>query len=446
MRGVDPPAIEPLPGTGRLAVPLLQHVGPTLRPCVSVGQRVAAGEAIGTSDEPLPACHAPICGRVIEIGPVATAEAHDVPAVVIEPDPAAGTAPAHAPDDLDHRSQTLAELVSQCDELGLVNLDGGGLPLGAMLGRWLRRGCEHLIVSAMVPEPWLTAGYRWLLDEPREAIARTAWLAARLRARRTWLVVDRRERRLLRVLRRLSLRTPVRLAPLADRYPQSHPSLLVTAIAGRAIPYGRDPADTGVLVLDLLSLRALSRCLTDGVPLISRPVCVAGDAIAAPRTLDVPVGTSIQQVIAACDVTAPIGQVVVGGPMNGRAVDSLDVVVTKRTRAVLLNRSPAVRRPSACVRCGWCQEHCPVNLDPAALLNAAERRDFATAGRLWPFACIECGVCTYVCPSQLPLLEGIRRAKYRCAGRDPLGNGLEAFAVASRPGPGEMGLEKPLGR
>jgi electron transport complex protein RnfC len=64
--------------------------------------------------------------------------------------------------------------------------------------------------------------------------------------------------------------------------------------------------------------------------------------------------------------------------------------------------------PSACVRSGWCIEYCPTQVQPAALLEAAQRRDMTLAEEAGLHACIDCGICTYVCPSDLPLAAAIR--------------------------------------
>jgi Na+-translocating ferredoxin:NAD+ oxidoreductase RnfC subunit len=67
--------------------------------------------------------------------------------------------------------------------------------------------------------------------------------------------------------------------------------------------------------------------------------------------------------------------------------------------------------PDPCIRCGWCAQTCPTVVQPAGLLEAAQRNDLDLADRYGLDACIECGICAYICPSHLPLLQGIRVLK-----------------------------------
>jgi len=54
-------------------------------------------------------------------------------------------------------------------------------------------------------------------------------------------------------------------------------------------------------------------------------------------------------------------------------------------------------------------------VQPANVLDAAQRDDLDVAQRAGVEACIECGICSYVCPSKLPLLQGLRSMRRKLA-------------------------------
>ena len=56
--------IEVLPSPPHVVIPLVHHGGTCARPCVKVGDRVAAGQLIGEPGEGAAAVHASVCGNV----------------------------------------------------------------------------------------------------------------------------------------------------------------------------------------------------------------------------------------------------------------------------------------------------------------------------------------------------------------------------------------------
>jgi len=395
---------------------MLQHEGSESIPCVEIGQRVCAGQLIGrpgSGNASVPV-HAPTSGRVTDVVRVETPYAAEVLAVQIEPDGRNEWIPPSRP-----AAETLdAEaLVDEITSAGVIGTGAEGVPIGDILREVYRRKVRHLIINAMESEPYLTAEYR-ILCERGGSVVRTANLLARkLGIQRLWLALDRENTSLIRDLRHRAHGTPLRITPLPNKYPQGATPLLVRSIVGHEIPYGKTAMDVGVVVLDTATVLAIGQAVFDGHPFVSRILTVAGHAAAKPGNYEVSFGTPLHRIVEQVGVRGDLHRVVIGGPMTGLAVSSLDGVTTKRVSAVLLlsARQAAVRRPRACIRCGWCLEDCPVGLDPPSLLMAAEAGRADDIARLFPHACLACGICTYVCPSELPLAEGVAKARARVA-------------------------------
>ncbi|MDE6282310.1 MAG: 4Fe-4S dicluster domain-containing protein, partial [Oscillospiraceae bacterium] len=102
-----------------------------------------------------------------------------------------------------------------------------------------------------------------------------------------------------------------------------------------------------------------------------------------------------------------------GGPMMGSSVPSLENPVMKNTNAILAfdEKDAADPVPSACIRCGRCVAHCPFNLMPAAIESAYNNKEPETLKALKVNLCMECGCCSFSCPARRPLVQVNKLAK-----------------------------------
>ena len=72
----------------------------------------------------------------------------------------------------------------------------------------------------------------------------------------------------------------------------------------------------------------------------------------------------------------------------------------------------------ACIRCGDCQDVCPVDLRPQEMLwfgSGPDSRNDLTDPEL--ARCIECGLCNQVCPSNIDLVGQFERGRQQLAER-----------------------------
>jgi electron transport complex protein RnfC len=193
---------------------------------------------------------------------------------------------------------------------------------------------------------------------------------------------------------------------LTNDYPQSDPTLIhYTLGAGRLRP-GASPATLGVILLDAAAALAVGDLLA-GKPALTTPAAVNDHLQHRTHLLNVPIGTQISDLLAALHIPSE-GVVLRGGDLLRDIRLTPDAVLGSGELTLHVTLPEPVRSPQPCVRCGWCLEACPTRVQPAGVLEAAQRGDYQMAERAGLHACIECGLCTYVCPSRLPLLESIR--------------------------------------
>jgi Na+-translocating ferredoxin:NAD+ oxidoreductase subunit C len=198
------------------------------------------------------------------------------------------------------------------------------------------------------------------------------------------------------------------------KYPQGGEKQLINALLGREVPSGKLPVEVGCVVNNVGTAYAVYEAVQKNKPLIERIVTVTGTTVGKPSNYLVRIGTPVQEVLekSGADMVKT-GKVVSGGPMMGKALNSLEVPVVKGTSGLLLFEEDHSSRiiMKACIRCGRCVSVCPMGLEPILLAQYSEKSMWENAESNLVMDCMECGSCHYTCPAGRPLLDYIRLGK-----------------------------------
>jgi electron transport complex protein RnfC len=173
------------------------------------------------------------------------------------------------------------------------------------------------------------------------------------------------------------------------------------------------------VVLNVATLFAVYEAVVMDAPLIERVLTVTGAPVVVPRNLKVRMGTLVRDLFDDCGgLSMQPGKVVVGGPMRGVAIASLDVPVTKGTAGVtaFAGAQARTRKEWPCIHCGVCVEVCPWDLVPTRLHKLIQQGEIEQAMGEGLDRCTECGCCAFACPSHIPLVDILRTGK-RSRGR-----------------------------
>jgi len=398
--------IESLPLPDRLYVPVAEGAAPTFRD----GDRVRAGQRLARSESGIEDTYCPVDGRVRALAAVTTAWDDEVLAVEIEVQQECLTPPSSTAASPTDWTAIAKDAVTRAVLLGAgsARTDSGSLA-AEQIEQARQRAGSRVIINGMESEPCRTADHRILVEFGALIVGAAQRLHEYLGAKRTYIALDAARKGLVRTIYELARRTPIRVVDLQNRYPVGTAPLLVQTLLGREIPLGREALDIGALVLGVDTVFHLGRALSERVPATARVVTVSGSAIDKPGNYWVPNGTPVRHVLQAVGVQSQPRQLIVGGPMTGRPLLREDAILTMRCPALLAlpPQEGTQAASTACVRCGWCAEVCPMMLEPALLLQAIELRQERQLARLHPGACIDCGLCSYVCPSSLPLASSI---------------------------------------
>ena len=403
----------PLPT--RLTLPLRQSARAMARSLVEPGQRVLKGEVIAAPEGPLcTAVHAPTSGsvRAIEPQPVPHPSGLPAPSIIIEPDGEDRWIELKA---FDYRSEPPQQTRNYLRDCGIVGLGGAGFPSHIKLGPG-EKGIETLILNGAECEPWITCDDRLMRERPDGILAGALIMRHITGARRILVGIEDNKPQAIESMRTAVGRTgesDIEVVAIPTRYPAGGEKQLIRVLTGIEIPYGKLGTHFGVQCFNVGSAHAIFRAVEHGEPLVSRILTLSGN-MANPGNFEVRIGTPIRELLPLAGPRADTDRYLMGGPMMGATLESLDMPVVKGTNCILAGSAGLFPPPPPempCIRCGACAQACPAELQPFELYWFSRARIFGKAQEYDLFDCIECGCCSYVCPSRIPLVDYFRFAK-----------------------------------
>lgn len=409
-------ATEVLPLPQRLVVPLSQHIGAPCEAIVSPGETVKKGQKIGEARGFVSApVHAPTSGKVLRIADFPHPLGTLLPAVEIESDGLDEWAEGiEGREDASSLSPDEARAIIR--DKGIVGMGGAAFPTHVKLSPPEGKAIDTLIINGAECEPYLTADYRLMVEEPEKVIGGMRVMAAILGVESVFIAIEANKPEAVHaMMKTLGDGLNVEVVVLEVKYPQGAEKQLIKTLVNREVPSsGGLPMDVGVLVQNVGTAAAVDQAVRLGIPLIERVVTVTGEGIQEPKNLRIKIGTPIGVLLEACGGFAKKpGKLILGGPMMGLNQYTTDVPIIKGTSGVLVLPVSQinVEEPGDCIRCGTCVNLCPMNLLPNVLGVLAMRGLFGEAEKHYVMECIECGSCAFACPSRIPLVHLIRYAK-----------------------------------
>ncbi len=395
-------------------VPLQQHHGSRVHPVVAVGDTVREGTVIGTGTGRFSSLvHAPIPGKVLQIGEIPMPDERSSVAVSIElagEFDCLGKVPAAHPwNELEQE-----EILRLIEEGGVVATGRGLLPLHTLLRRRHRENRARIVLDVAQSEPYVHSELEAAIASPHKTVEAIEILRVALGAERAVIAVNSARRRRTRQLRREAAARGIATVRVAPAYPADLDYQLANAAFGERLPARSLAIDRGIHIINATTAIAVHDAVVFRTPQIDRVVTVAGDAIVRPATVKARVGTSVGDLIDECGgLSSRPARIVMGGSLTGREVTNINAPITKGTASILALSDSEIHRAPAlpCVGCGACLRSCPVSLDPVFLVRLIQAGAAGQAVRAGIDSCIECGLCSHVCPSRVPLTEAIRAAR-----------------------------------
>jgi len=411
-------AIEKLPIPKQAFIPVSQHLGAPANVLVKKGDLVKTGQLIAKGEAFISAnIHSSVTGTVFKVDNVIDTSGYKRQAVIINVDEEEIWEDGIDTTDtlVKECSLSAKEITEKLKTNGIVGLGGATFPSHVKLMVPEGKTAEYLIINAVECEPYLTADHQLMLEKADEMMVGISILMKGLDAKKALIGIENNKADAIEHLSKIAQNYQnIEVHALKVQYPQGAEKQLIKALLNREVPSGKLPIEVGCVVNNAGTAFAVYEAVQKNKPLIERIVTVTGKSVKEPCNLLVRVGTPVNQLIEkAGGLPEDTGKVINGGPMMGKALNSLDVPVVKGTSGILImNKKEASRaKMHNCIRCAKCVDVCPMGLEPTQISNLSEHQEWEDAEKNNIMDCIECGSCAYICPAGRPLLDNIRLGK-----------------------------------
>ncbi len=385
------------------------NMGTPCTPLVKKGDEVFVGQKIGDSDAffSVPV-HSSVSGKVTEISDFRLSNGSVCKVAEIETDGKQTQSSEVKPPEITDKGSFLRSV----RESGACGLGGAGFPTHIKLNP--KNEIDTLIINAAECEPYITSDYRLMVERPENVIGGIRLIMKQLNIKNAIIGIEDNKPEAIKHYKEITDKEDtIDVCILPSQYPQGAEKVLIYTTTGRIVMEGELPSDQKVIVLNVSTIAFLYKYTQTGIPLIRRRITVEGDAVKNPRNVIAPIGTSIRDLLifAETDIDS-LKQVIVGGPMMGSCILSIDTPITKTSNSILAVKNYTKSEESSCIRCGRCIKACPLNLMPTELERAYKTKNIQALIDLKIMLCMNCGCCTYVCPANRKLAEVNQIAKF----------------------------------
>ncbi|SMN11614.1 Electron transport complex protein RnfC [uncultured Candidatus Thioglobus sp.] len=406
---VDKVDIIQAPLPDKVILPLQQRIGDEAKPCVKEGDRVLTGQIIAqTQDEFSAPIHASISGTVIAINEQIIPHKLGIKSncITIESDGKDEWIENDSIGDFSHYSRQV--LIEHIQQSGIVGLGGAGFPTYSKLEK--ADNCHTLIINATECEPGIMCDDALMQFFAREVVRGVEILLHITGANQVVIAIEDDKQEAYKSLLMFNHNDKIEIVQIPTKYTSGAEKLLIKQLFDVEIPSGVHAVEKGFVCQNVATAKAIFDALIENKPLVSRIVTVTGSSV-QPSNFEVRLGASFGHIVKLAKPNNQAHNIRMGGMMMGVDVATLEVPICKITNCIFVNDVESKPQVQACIRCGQCNQACPVDLLPQQLFWYAKSENVDKAMDYNLNDCIECRCCDVVCPSHIPLVQYFSFAK-----------------------------------
>ncbi|RLA07672.1 MAG: electron transport complex subunit RsxC [Gammaproteobacteria bacterium] len=403
-----------MPLSKKFIIPLIQHRGVIAKATVKIGDKVQKYQIIARTFGKLGAViHAPTSGIITDLKQHRIAHPGNIQesCLILEADGKDKAIKNDKPINTDLTNKE--KIIKHLKHMGLVGLGGAVFPTYFKLQGSVENPIKTLIINAVECEPYITCDDMLMRQSSDEIIAGTMFMQKLIGAKECIIAVEDNKPEAINSLHHSKNKTEysnIQIVAIPTIYPSGGEKQLIKVLKNKEIPVGKIPADLGFVCQNVSTVYAFWQAIYKNIPLVQRVVTITGEAVKKPANLIVRFGTPIKEVLKFCGALLK-DETTMGGPMMGFVVRDKSTPVTKATNCLLVRHKKPEKIIESCIRCGKCQDVCPMNLLPQQLYWAARDKSLNLLEKYDLLNCIECACCDYVCPSNISLVAYFKFGK-----------------------------------
>lgn len=398
-------------------ISLSQHIGNPAAEIVKTGDDVKRFQLIGESQGNISAkIHSPVSGNVKDIIEKAMPNGANVKTVIIENDFQYIEEETVKREIRNLSSYSEKELLKIIENAGITGEGGAQFPAHIKYDVKDKR-IKNLILNGAECEPYLTCDYTLMKEHTRELFDGIKIIGEILKPENIILAIDEKYSALESEFQKYNTDN-VKILTVSDIYPQGSEQLLINSILNKEIPKSKLPAEEGIIVSNVGTVKAVYEAFSYGRPLVERIVTISGEKSGEYGDYIIKIGTPLNHIIKKSGLKDQPENVrmIFGGPMMGNEIRDLETGIMKGTSGVLFLSKEIDRiERKNCILCGYCSEVCPVYLMPMKFEEFYRKGKYKKLLEFNLNSCIECGACEYICPSRVALIESIKSGKKELA-------------------------------
>lgn len=386
-------------------IPLIVQNNTNVKCEVKIGEYVYKGQIIGSFSEYFSLkIHSTISGYVKKIDKMCLYNGECIDCVVIEND---------FKENSKYNEKNIKKLsdyskeqfIENIQNSGIIGMGGAGFPT---YFKYKADDIKTLIINAVECEPFISSDHCLILNNCEEILESIDSIMEINNIDECYIAIKDIYSDLKEEFDKYIGTYPnIKLFFSNNYYPAGWERNLIRDILH--VEYNSLPIEKGIVVNNISTVFAIYESLKYNKPSIERIITVSGNLVSKTNLL-VKIGTSIQEIVDFIGIkNSSKLKIIIGGPMMGKTVSTLDTIITKNVNSIILTDDEVYNKEVNCLRCGKCSEVCPSKLCPVLIMDNLSNKEGLK--NLQPNKCIECGLCSYICPSKILLREKVIEAK-----------------------------------